>query len=78
VTLDVIVAAFEQGSTPEEIRQDFPTLRLADIYAVLTYYLQHRERIEVYLHKRQGEATELRPGNRDSLLPSPERSELIQ
>ena len=27
VTLDVVVAAFEQGATPEEIVQDFPLSR---------------------------------------------------
>jgi uncharacterized protein (DUF433 family) len=60
VTLDVVVIAFEQGATPEEIVQDFPTLRLADVYAVLTYYLQHREAVEAYLRQRREQARELR------------------
>lgn len=60
VTLDVVVSAFEQGATPEEIVQDFPTLRLADVYAVLTYYLQHREAVEVYLQERRQEAAQMR------------------
>jgi hypothetical protein len=33
VTLDVVVAAFEEGATAEEIAQQYPSLRLADIYA---------------------------------------------
>ena len=60
VTLDVVVAVFEQGATPEEIVQDFPTLRLADVYAVLTYYFQHREAVEEYLQQRREEAHTLR------------------
>ena len=60
VTLDVVVAAFEQGATPEAIVQDFPTLRLADVYAVLAYVLQHREAVEAYLQERRAEAEDLR------------------
>ena len=60
VTLDVVVSSFDQGATPEEIVQDFPTLRLADVYAVLTYYLQHRDAVDVYLQARCKEAQELR------------------
>lgn len=60
VTLDIVVAAFEQGCTPEEIAQDYPTLHFADVYAALTYYLQHRERILAYLDERRDEAEEVR------------------
>ena len=34
-----------QGMTPEEIVQEFPHLTLADIYAALAYYHDHREAI---------------------------------
>ena len=60
VTLDVVVSAFEQGATPEEILQDFPTLRLAEVYTVLSYYLQHRGQVDAYLHARRAEAEQLR------------------
>jgi uncharacterized protein (DUF433 family) len=46
VTLETVVGAFETGATPEEIAQDFPVLRLDDIYAVVTYYLRHRQRLK--------------------------------
>ena len=51
VTLDTLVAAFQDGATPEEIAQQYPSIPLADIYAVIGYYLNHRssyasERIE--------------------------------
>ncbi len=32
VTLDTIVAAFDEGATPEEIAYQYPSLRLADVY----------------------------------------------
>jgi uncharacterized protein (DUF433 family) len=63
VTLDTVVAAFGSGSTPEEIVQQYPSLRLADVYSVIGYFLHHREEIEEYLERRRGEATEVRKQN---------------
>jgi uncharacterized protein (DUF433 family) len=45
VPLETVVTAFDLGGTPEEIAQDFPVLTLDDVYAVLTYYLRHREEV---------------------------------
>ena len=41
VTLDTIVAAFDAGATAEEIAQQYPSVGLADVYSVITYYLRH-------------------------------------
>ncbi len=41
VTLDVLVEAFADGATPEEIVLQYPVLPLADVYAVIGYYLGH-------------------------------------
>jgi uncharacterized protein (DUF433 family) len=60
VTLDTVVWAFNHGSTAEEIMMKFPTLQLPDIYAVLAYYLRHREEVDAYLEQREIEAVELR------------------
>ena len=48
-----MVTAFDLGGTPEEIAQGFPVLRLDDIYAVLSYYLRHREEVQAYLGQRE-------------------------
>ena len=53
VPLDTIVTAFEQGSTPEQIVQSYDTLKLDDVYAVITYYLRHRDAVRAYLEERQ-------------------------
>jgi uncharacterized protein (DUF433 family) len=45
VTLDTVVDTFMTGASPEEIAQDFPVLRLDDLYAVITYYLRHRDEV---------------------------------
>ena len=58
VTLDTLVVAFQQGATPEEIAQQYPTLALSDVYAVIGFYLRRRPQVEAYLEegKRQAEA----------------------
>ena len=60
VLLERIVHAFEDGATPEGILQSYDTLQLADVYAVLSWYLQHREEVEKYLRKRVGAAEAVR------------------
>lgn len=60
VLLDLVVRAFDDGATPEAIVQRYETLRLADVYAVISYYLAHREEVEGYLQEREVEAEEIR------------------
>jgi uncharacterized protein (DUF433 family) len=74
VTLDTIVATFSEGATAEEIVQKYPTVKLADVYVVIGYYLNHRAEVEAYLHHRQQQARAVRQLNeartdiRDRLL----------
>lgn len=60
VTLDTVVANFKAGESPEEIVHNFPSLELADVYAVLTYYLRHQSEVEDYLRRGQEQAAEVR------------------
>jgi uncharacterized protein (DUF433 family) len=60
VLLERIIRAFEDGATPEGIVQSYDTLRLPDVYAVLTWYLHHKAEVEQYLHKRAVEAEAIR------------------
>ena len=46
VLFEVVIRAFQDGATPETIAQRYPTAALADIYAVIAYYLRHRKDIE--------------------------------
>ena len=36
-----------RGQSPEEVVAAFPQLSLADVYAALAYYLDHREEIQL-------------------------------
>ena len=51
--MDTVVRAFVRGATAEEIAQQYPTLELPDIYATISYYLQHTEEVNAYLEKRK-------------------------
>ena len=55
VLLDIVVHEFNEGRTPEEIVISYPTLKLAEVYGVITYYLDNRDQIEAYLAQRQQE-----------------------
>ena len=60
VTLEVILARHDQGERPEDIHTGFPTVPLTDIYAVIAYYLAHRDEVDTYLKQRAEEAERIR------------------
>lgn len=61
--LDNIIIVFNQGATAEEIAQRFPVVDLADVYAVISYYLHHTDEITNYLERRQLQVDEIRGYN---------------
>jgi uncharacterized protein (DUF433 family) len=60
VTLDVLLADYRKGLSPEEIVRQLDTLELADVYAAIGYYHRHRQEVEQYLARRHTEAEVLR------------------
>ena len=77
VTLDTVVATFLDGATAEEIAQQYPSLHLADVYAVISYYLRHIEEVEAYLSERRKQAAEVRRENEARFDPSGVRERLL-
>src|SRR5436190_933960 len=59
IPLERVVYAFNHGSAPEEIVHSYPTLNLADVYAVVAYYLRHREAVDEYIRQCELEADEI-------------------
>jgi uncharacterized protein (DUF433 family) len=53
VTLDTVIGAFLDGETAEQIAQDYPILSLADVYAVINYYLHDKPAVDAYLAERE-------------------------
>jgi uncharacterized protein (DUF433 family) len=49
VGIEVVIENFLEGASPEEIRGHHPHLTLKQIYATITYYLFHQERIDDYI-----------------------------
>lgn len=60
VLLDIVIECFKQGDAAEVIAHKFTTLQLADVYAVIAYYLRHKEEVDAYLDGREKEADELK------------------
>ena len=77
VTLDTLVSAFKQGATAEEIVYRYPSLKLADVYATITYYLNHQESVEEYLAKNQSRAQKVRAINESSAESQKIRKRLL-
>jgi len=60
ISLDLVVEQFENGATPEDMVRAYDSLMLADVYAVIGYYLRHGDKVRAYLKRRQEEARVLR------------------
>ncbi|MGD0221312.1 MAG: DUF433 domain-containing protein [Terriglobia bacterium] len=61
IPIDSIVREFTSGATAEQIHDDFPSLSLREIYGAISYYLDHPDRVEEYLLRREQEAAKVRP-----------------
>jgi uncharacterized protein (DUF433 family) len=57
---DVHVWHHLRGQTPEQIVAEFPQLTLADVYAALAYYMDHREEIEQQMLEAEQFVDEMR------------------
>jgi uncharacterized protein (DUF433 family) len=55
VSLDSIVYSFNEGQSPETIQENFPLLKLSQIYGAIAYYLEHQTEIDRYLEKTRRE-----------------------
>jgi uncharacterized protein (DUF433 family) len=53
VSLDSIVYSFSEGESAEIIRQNFPSLRLEQVYGAIAFYLANRDVVDANI--REGE-----------------------
>ena len=77
VTLDTVVTAFCEGATAEEISHQYPTLRLADVYSVISYYLRHQTDVDAYLGDRLRQGADVRRETEARLDPTGLRDRLL-
>jgi uncharacterized protein (DUF433 family) len=76
ISLDLVVKQYESGMTPEDMVRAYDTLLLADVHAVIAYYLRHRDEVRAYLKRRAEEADALR-AKIEAERPRVEREELL-
>ncbi|WNZ26429.1 DUF433 domain-containing protein [Leptolyngbya sp. NK1-12] len=75
--MDTVVAAFHQGTTAEEIVYRYPSLKLADVYATIAFYLKHESEVEAYLQQRWQQAQEVRAMTQAKFDPQGLRDRLL-
>ena len=69
VGIETVIDDYQKGATPEEIVFHYPTLSLEQVYANITYYLGHQQKVKQYIalvRHRQEEAWQQQQRN-----PSP-------
>ena len=59
VTLETVVQAWQDGATEREIVEAYDVLTLAQVYAVISYSLNHPIEIRDYLGRQQRVAEEI-------------------
>lgn len=77
VTLATVIGAFHEGATAEMIVQQYPALRLGDVYAVIGYYLRHQIEVDTYLAAQRREAQSTRQENEARFDPEGVRARLL-
>lgn len=60
VTLDTLVIPFLEGATPEEIGEQYTSLKIEDIYSSIGYYLRHKAEVDVYILERESQKAVIR------------------
>ncbi|MGC2238281.1 MAG: DUF433 domain-containing protein [Pyrinomonadaceae bacterium] len=59
VALESIVHHFSLGATAEEIAQKFPSLKLAEVYGVISYFLDNHEEVAEYILQQEAESDKI-------------------
>lgn len=63
VTVDTIVAAYNEGAAAEEIACQYSSVSLADVYSIISFYLHRQSEVEIYLERRNKQAEKVREEN---------------
>src|SRR5690554_6409394 len=76
VTLYTIISAYRRGETPETLAEQYPSIPLADLYAVISYYLRYQEDVDAYLAEQVANADRIRAEIEAQLDPEEMRKRL--
>jgi uncharacterized protein (DUF433 family) len=53
IPLERVIECYRRGDSATDIVRSFPDLRLADVFAVLSYYLNHEEEVNEYCCRQE-------------------------
>jgi uncharacterized protein (DUF433 family) len=70
VGIEHLLSAYLEGSQPEEIALEFPSVSLEQVHGVIAWYLGNRVEADAHLKRWQGRAQEAR--RQQSLSAQPE------
>lgn len=77
VTLETVIITFWQGASPEEIAHRYPSLKLAEVYAVISYYLHNRDEVDRYVEQAERESEAVRREYESRFDPTGIRERLL-
>jgi uncharacterized protein (DUF433 family) len=73
VLLESVIYAFQEGHSPETIRQQYPALSLEEVYGAIAFYLANQESVHQYLERQEELWDDLRQKAEQSPSPVIER-----
>jgi uncharacterized protein (DUF433 family) len=60
IPLETVIEMFHEGASAEQIVDSFDVLSLADVFAVFSYYLNHRVEVDDYMRASAEDAERVR------------------
>ncbi len=60
IPLQFLISEYCNGATAEDIVMHYPSLKLADVHAALSYYLNHKAEMDKYVLEQEKLANNLR------------------
>lgn len=74
----IVIAHYDLNRTPEQIQEDYPHLSLAQIHAALSYYHDHRARMDAEIAEADRFAEEMRSKNPNQMTREQFKARLQQ
>lgn len=78
ILLELVIDAHNNGESPEDIVEMYPTLEPEEVFAVVAYYLANRSEIDAYLQRCDADAAAVRTQIEASQGPGPSKEELLR
>jgi uncharacterized protein (DUF433 family) len=76
ITLHTLLKTYQFEKSPEALHEAYPTIPLADVYAIVAYYLAHQEDVDDYLQAIDEQA-EAKRRTHEATSTTPTREQLL-